>query len=657
MKLIKELLHTTDAYINRLAWAGIVTIEDFIGMVPRVYEDKSKVIESFSYVNLKSKNTLRVTIESIVEEITKNGKKLIKAIIKDANGMYSEAVWFNQSYLLRQFKKWATVILFWKPKYEYGKLTFVSPDIKADTKDRTLIEPVYSELGGIPSAWFSDKMSYLIPYFPSIADGLPEVFRKQKKFLPKSEALKNLHFPESSEAYERARSELAYEELFRLQYQGILRKIARKSDSKERTFSTQLSPDTVKSILANIPYTLTDKQRIVLFQILKDMEADTAMNRLLEGDVGTGKTVVAAIAMLHMLLLNPESQCAFLAPTEILVQQHVKSLGKLFESLGIDLHLMTGSIKESEKRRIKDALATGQIRAIIGTHALLESDVKWKHLALVVIDEQHRFWVEQRKVLERYGNAESIFPHILHMTATPIPRTLALTLFWDQDISLLDEYPKGRIPIHTRVVKENKRQEAYRFIDGELKKWHQVYWISPLVEESESLDIQSATNMKEILSGTFPENNIWLLHGRMKAWEKESIMSDFYSGKIHILSSTSVVEVWVDNPNATVICIEGAERFWLSQLHQFRGRVWRGNMASYCFLFPSREYVGERLLAMERTNNGFELAEMDLELRWPWEVMGTRQSGELDLKLANARDLDLVESIREDIEAWMKMKA
>lgn len=311
---------------------------------------------------------------------------------------------------------------------------------------------------------------------------------------------------------------------------------------------------------------------------------------------------------------------------------------------------------KKQKDEVKYRLKTGETDVVIGTHALLEGDVHFHSLGFVVIDEQHRFGVNQRNALESYSSfsAGGILPHVLNMTATPIPRTLALTLYGDQDLSILDEYPAGRKPIHTAVIPEHQREQAYLAIEEQLRQGRQVYWISPLVEESETLDIANAVNTQELLQSVFPSYQVGLIHGRMKAKEKDQVMQDFYERKIHVLSSTSVVEVGVDNPNATVIVIEAAERFGLSQLHQFRGRVGRGEHQSFCYLFTTKAYNGERLKAMERTNDGFELSEIDLELRGPGEVYGIRQSGVPEFKIADIKDLETVAQIREDIENILK---
>jgi ATP-dependent DNA helicase RecG len=390
------------------------------------------------------------------------------------------------------------------------------------------------------------------------------------------------------------------------------------------------------------------------------MEKPHAMARLLEWDVGTGKTAVALISAIHSIVESGENriQVAIMAPTEILARQHFESMQELLMEYKISSHLLVWSLTKKQKEAVQADIKTWNIDLVIGTHALVQESVVFYNLWFVVVDEQHRFWVKQREVLEKwFGNKTWIVPHNLNMTATPIPRTLALTLYWDQDLSIISQYPKGRKDIYTKVAKnEIQRHEIENFVRAELEKWRQVFWISPLVEESEKIDLANAVHVFENLEAIYQEFNVWLLHGKMKAKEKDAIMKDFAENKIQILSSTSVVEVWVNVPNATIMCIEWAERFWLSQLHQFRWRVGRWAYQSYCYLFPSKWNYTDRLKAMETTNNGFELAEIDLEIRWPGEVYWVRQSWVPDLKVADLKDLELISQIREDIEELFEKK-
>lgn len=746
---------------------------------------------------------------------TSGNKLLTKAIIEDKNGFLAEAVWFNRKYLASQLKvyTWKKILLSGKVKYNYWKVTFNSPEPETDlTKISGWIVPIYSDAQYIPGRWIESKMWNLEKFISDIPENLPEHLIKKYKFMSRKEAFHKVHFPKNSHDLEAAKIRLAYEELYAINYGAISEKHKRFDESEWKSPSIALDAEYVKEIFTHIPFELTGWQKVALFQVLKDMEKTHSMQRLLEWDVWTGKTIVALIAMIHAvkqsernnLTPNPSPQgegsmrqvyknvpkyvkdlskklrekqtntegvfwellrnrkfhnlkfrrqhaiwryiadlycdekklvieldgdihenqkeydgirdevisshwiqviriknkelwrsiediyktlekrlcslslleerefksevihskgswkiqVAVMAPTEILARQHFASMENMLIEFGLTSHLLVGSTTASKKKSIKADLRSGNVDVIIGTHALVQEDVFFENLWFVVIDEQHRFWVRQREVLEKWwGSKSGAIPHNLNMTATPIPRTLALTLYGDQDLSIISEYPKGRKEIHTKVAKNDAhRREIELFIESELKKWRQVFWISPLVEESEKIDLANAVNTYENLVAIFGEFRVGLLHWKMKAKEKEQIMQDFKENKIQVLSSTSVVEVGVDVPNASIMCIEWAERFGLSQLHQFRGRVWRGQYQSYCYLFPTTGQPTDRLKAMERTNNWFELSEIDLEIRGPWEVYGVRQSGLPDLKIADITDLQLVSQIREDIEEMFEEK-
>jgi ATP-dependent DNA helicase RecG len=655
MFLTKSLLHTTDTYIKKLKEAGIETVFDLLSYFPKDIEDKSEVCKQFSHLNIKEKQVVECKIELLTSETTRNKKLLIKAVLVDADGSYAEAVWFNRRFLLQQFQSGDIVLIYGQPKYEYGKLSFPNAEIEHPKANRREIVPVYSDLNYIPGTWIREKILLLRSSIDDIQDTIPEEIRHKKWLRSQSENIRSIHFPRSMEEFDMARRELAYGELFQFQRRGLEKKYELESSSLGLAPKIPLDTELIKTLIERLPFWLTDKQKIVLFQILKDMERPYAMARMLQWDVGTGKTIVALLASIHAIK-KVWVQVAIMAPTEILARQHFGGNESWLMELGIRSDLLVGSLTPRMKEEARARLANGETDIIFWTHALIQDGVRFARLGFVVVDEQHRFGVEQRKSLEEYCSAWEIKPHRLNMSATPIPRSLALTIYGDQDISVLNEYPKWRKPIHTRVVREDQRIEIYRIIEEEVRQGRQVYWISPLVEESETLDIASATNMRDILSGVFPHFTIGLIHGKMNGKEKDQVMQDFYENKIHILSSTSVVEVWVNNPNATIMCIEASERFGLSGLHQFRGRVGRGEHQSYCYLFTTKEYKTDRLRAMEKTNDGFELSEIDLELRWPGEVYGVRQSGVPDFHFADLRDTDLIAEIRSDIEEWMKSK-
>ena len=659
--ITKQILHTTDNYIKSLNKGWIFTVWDMLNFLPKDLEDRTNVLDSFSYINIKDKNTILVKLISIETTKTSGWKILTKAIFEDKNWFMSESVWFNRAYLAKQLEKyiWKKLILSWKVKYDYWKLSFLSPEIETDlSKVQWEVIPVYSDFNYIPWSWFVSKMHNLKSYTSFIIETLPESIIKKYNFISKQQAFEKLHFPLSKHDFELARTRLAYDELYEINYKSISKKIQKQNMSEGKSIAIALNPNLVKDIILKLPFDLTDHQKIALFQVLKDMEKTHSMQRLLQWDVWTWKTIVAAISIIHSILesWNNKIQATILAPTEILARQHFEWLEKLFVSYWLNHALLVWSTTKKQKDILKSQLKSWNIDVIIWTHALLEEDVIFNNLWLVIIDEQHRFWVRQREVLEKYWKND-IFPHSLNMTATPIPRTLALTLYWDQDLSIINEYPAWRKAIFTKVVKnDDERYWIELFVRNQIESWRQVFWISPLVEESEKIDLANAISTFESLTEIFSPFKVGLLHWKMKAWEKQEIMKQFENNEIQILSSTSVVEVWVNVPNATIMCIEWAERFGLSQLHQFRWRVWRWEYQSYCYLFPTFWKTTDRLKAMEKTNNWFELAEIDLDLRWPWEVYWVRQSWVPEFKIADIKDLELVSQIREDIEEIFKVK-
>jgi ATP-dependent DNA helicase RecG len=519
--------------------------------------------------------------------------------------------------------------------------------------------PVYRRINDIRPKQLREIIHELLKEISQseVAETLPADLCKRQRLLNRAAALKQIHFPEDDSSlvdYENARSpahrRLIFEELFWLAL-GLSVKRGRRI--KEKGQAIQID-DTIKRHIASVlPFKLTEAQRRVVKEIFRDLKSAAPMNRLLQGDVGSGKTIVAVISMLAAMENN--CQAALMVPTEILAEQHARNIKRILAASPFRIELLTGSIKSSEKKRLREAIASGAVNAVIGTHAVIQDNVAFKHLGLAVIDEQHRFGVMQRAELRARG----VNPDVLVMTATPIPRSLAMTVYGDLDVSIIDQMPPGRTPIVTKMFADNAddRKAVKQLLHDEMMAGRQVYVVYPLVEESEKMDLRDATRRYEYLRDkVFPRFSVGLLHGRMKAEEKDDVMRRFVSGEIQILVSTTVIEVGVDVPNASVMVIEHAERFGLSQLHQLRGRVGRGAKQSYCVLLASdkqTDVARERLGIMEETNDGFKIAEKDLELRGPGEIMGTRQAGLPEFRVANlVRDLDILQAARKEAEHY-----
>lgn len=635
---ISEIAGIGPRYVQKLEYLNVHKVGDLLLYFPRKYEDLSTIRKIYEMSTVDT-NTIQVKVNTITNKQTRNRRKITLATVSDETGQV-EVVWFNQPYIKDQLKPGKEVILSGKIKLQYGKVVMQSPMFEPVRKKQihtARIVPVYHETEGLTSKWLRHKIEQILPLAKQFVDFLPKHIREEEVLMPYAEAISELHFPRSMKTLEKAKERIGFNELFLFQLASLRRKMEWKSmhgDSKLIPIDEKLIQTFVKSL----PFTLTDSQRVCAYEILKDMSEPAPMLRLLEGDVGAGKTIVATIALLNTL--KQGFQAVLMAPTEILAHQHYEKIAPTLTEFGINTQYLVGSCTGKEKEHIKSGLATGTTDLVIGTHALIQEDVTFKNLGLAIIDEQHRFGVEQRATLKDHGQ-----PHILNMTATPIPRSLALTIYGDQDISIISELPPGRIPIITRVVQPKERKTAYYFIEDHIRKGRQVFVICPLIEESDVLGVRSATEEYEKLQQTvFKEFKVGLLHGRLKAKEKDAVMKKFSQNDIQILVSTSVVEVGIDIPNATIMMIEGADRFGLAQLHQFRGRVGRGTHQSYCLLFTDSHtpQVKERLHAMERYNNGFKLAEIDLQMRGPGEVFGTRQSGIPDLKMASLTDKAMV---------------
>lgn len=649
---VEKLFMVGPAYARRLKNLKIETVEDLLYHFPFRYIDYS-LVSPIAKIQPGETVTLRGVITAIKNEYTARGKKIQKGEITDQSGSI-EAIWFNQPFLVKTLKIGTHVSLSGKADFWGRKVALVSPEYeilrnergpaRTDTVHTGRLVPVYHETYGISSKWLRSRTSPLIEKVaPFIDDFLPTAIKDKHDLLAINPALKQIHFPKNNKEIDEARKRLAFEELFLIHLATFKRKI----NWQEKRLACQLHVDQEKVLQfsQSLPFELTRAQKRALREIFSDLGQNKPMNRLLEGDVGSGKTVVAAAAG-YVAYLN-RIQSAIMAPTEILANQHYQTLKQLLTPLGVKITLLTGAKKKAEV----------DFDLIVGTHTLIYQRARFKNLGLVMIDEQHRFGVEQRGKLIEKGRA----PHILTMTATPIPRTIALTLYGDLDLSVIDEMPQGRKEIKTWVVPPQKRGAAYQWIHQQVKdKENQAFIICPLIEESEHETLQSVraatSEFKRLQKGVFPDLRLGLLHGRLKSKEKSQVLEKFRKGRLDLLVSTPVVEVGIDIPTATIMMIEAAERFGLAQLHQLRGRVGRGSQQSYCLLFTELqgERIIKRLRALERTNIGMKLAEMDLHLRGPGELYGTKQHGFAELKIASFSDLPLIEKTREAAHQLIK---
>lgn len=631
---------------------GIYTVEDLLEYIPRRYLDRSTILT----INQLSEGEDTTVVGRIIKikKIPRPHQRLIVTIY-DRTGIL-DGVWFNQvDYFFKIFKEDQEIAFSGKIGFYRGwQIVHPDFDIIQESKEQLhtgQIIPLYpsgEELRskGLSSRGFRRIIHHALEkYGDQIRENLPENLISKYRLLTKTDALRKVHFPEKMDEISAPLRRLKYEELFYLELLMALRHFNQRSPVKGTIMKT--SGEVIKKVLDKVPYKLTGAQRRVLHEIYDDLKSGHPMNRLLQGDVGSGKTVVALITAL--IAIENHHQVALMAPTEILAEQHFLNMKDLLSQTDISPALLTGSVKASEKSAILEKLTEGKIELIIGTHALLQETVAFKNLSLIIIDEQHRFGVLQRGELIKKGWN----PHVLVMTATPIPRTLAMTLYGDLDTSVIDEMPPGRQPIITAWRTENKLPEVYKFVQEKINSGEQAYIVYPLVEESEKIDLKAATESYHYLQEqVFPGFRISLLHGRMKAEEKESAMSKFKSGQIQILVSTSVIEVGVDVPRATIMLIEHAERFGLSQLHQLRGRVGRGKRKSYCILITPpkiNETAQSRMSMMEKTGDGFLIAEEDLRLRGSGEFFGTRQHGLPDLKYSDLiTDQQIIQTARKD---------
>jgi len=673
---------------RRLKKLGIKTIDDLLFHFPHRYEDFSNLVP-IAKIKLNRNCTVKGKILEIENTRTWKRKMIITtALIEDETGSIL-ATWFYQPYLTKILKEGDDVLLSGKISLGKNGLYLSNPLYEKADEEKTLTHTggfvaVYPETQGLSSKWLRSIIKrVLILFLNRIPETLPENIIKENNFLPIEKALWQIHFPDSLELADKARKRFGFEKLFYIELFFLRERLKL---AKEKAISIPVKLDTIQEFVGSLPFKLTDDQRKSAWQILKDMEKSRPMNRLLQGDVGSGKTVVAAIAALNAFKAG--YQTAFMAPTEILAKQHFQTVYNALKGFKVGIGLLTGKEDKFYSKKLRNEIIEvsrnkllkmikGEINTytkklntkldiLIGTHALIQDKVKFGKLALVVVDEQHRFGVEQRaRLCQGYGGQAKLIPHLLSMTATPIPRTLALTVYGDLDLSLITQMPKGRKKIITKIIGPKDREKTYQFIREQIKQGRQIFVICPRIEKSENRkqkieiveknaspwdDVKAVEEEYEKLSKkVFPDLKLAMLHGKMAMKEKEKVMKNFRNKKTDILVSTSVIEVGIDIPNASVMMIEGAERFGLAQLHQFRGRVGRSEHQSYCFLLTTSpdQLNRKRLKALVDFDSGFELAEKDLEIRGPGDFTGTRQWGIPDLMMDSLRDLKLVEKTRE----------
>jgi ATP-dependent DNA helicase RecG len=636
-------------YGENLKRLGIQTLGDLLYYFPRRYLDFS-LLKPINKLRYGEEVTVIGTIESIATRPIRNGQmQLVEALLSDSTGVL-RLNWFNQVSVARRLRPKTHVSVSGKIEQYLGRLIMRNPawePLEQQQIHTNRLVPIYSSTAGITQRWLRNLMNQVINYWaPRLEDPFSGEFLDEAGLMDLSDALVQIHFPDSWDDLNHARIRHTFDEIFYLQM-GVVGQKRAWLDRAARIFETP--KEWLTTQIERLPYLLTNAQQHALQDISVDLTSGRLMNRLLQGDVGSGKTVVAGLAM--GMVIREGCQVAIMAPTSILAEQHFRNLSDLLVNEDGPLaegqiRMLIGATQESEKNAIREGLANNWIKAVVGTHALIEEPIQFADLEMVIIDEQHRFGVEQRAALRNKGDN----PHLLVMTATPIPRSLALTVYGDLDLTIMDEMPPGRQVIETFVIRTGERERAYTLIRNQVEKGRQAFIIYPLVEESERSEAMAAVEShRQLQEEIFPQMKIGLLHGRLRPEEKEQVMGHFRNGEFQILVSTSVVEVGVDVPNATVMLVEGANRFGLAQLHQFRGRVGRGEHRSYCVLIPEQEddLENQRLAAMASTNDGFKLAEIDLDQRGPGDFLGVRQSGLPELRLASLTDIRTIEKARQ----------
>ncbi len=646
---IRSLKGIGDAKAKQLLRLGVLTVWDLLTHFPVRFEDRTKVSKIFDIENGRYHCVNAIAVSPATEHFVRKGLTYYKLLVRDDTGI-ATCIFFNNKYIKNNFKVGCEYSFYGKVNIRGKNKEILSPEFELSSKTECTkcIVPIYPLTSGISQKFMRNLISESYHLYHSyMRDIIPPNVLRTYSLSPLEFAIKNIHFPADLNSLEIAKKRLVFEEFFILQ--TTLRKM---KFSAEKRQGIKFTDKDITPFLSSLPFTLTNAQKKVTDEILSDLSSGTVMNRLVQGDVGSGKTVIAAVSI--YVCVKNGNQAAMMAPTEVLARQHYNDLSPMLEGLGIRCALLTGSTSQKAKREIYEKLQDGEIDALFGTHALITEKVRFMRLALAITDEQHRFGVRQRMALSEKGNDV----HTLVMTATPIPRTLALIIYGDMDISVIGELPPGRQVIDTYCVGENMRERIYAFIRKEVMKNNRCYIVCPSVEESENIPLKSAQeHFSHLSSKIFPDIPIGLVHGKMKSADKEKAMSDFICGETKILVSTTVIEVGVNVPEATLMVIENAERFGLSQLHQLRGRVGRGSSKSYCVLFCSSfsDDIKERMKIMTKSNDGFKISEKDLTLRGPGDFFGTRQHGALHFKIADlANDLDVLRQSGFAAEALLK---
>ncbi len=632
---------------EQLRVAGLRTVEDILLFLPRKHDDFTHLTTIADLV--PGNVTIRARCEKVSSRPVRRGLTLTTAVLDDGTDKVN-AIWFNQPYRVKQLMEGDEFYFSGVFEYARGRYQLTSPTAEL-AKDVPIqadyLLPIYHAIHGLKSQTVRKVIEELRPLMSVLPETLPEELIVREKLMARSEAILTMHFPKTLDDVTRARERLAFEELFEL---ILASKLNKQANTKLQGYRIPFEQQVVKDFVAKLPFQLTGAQRRAAWDILQDFEKGAPMNRLLQGDVGSGKTVVAGLAARQAA--SSGYQTALMAPTEILAAQHAATLDALLKPFGVGVGLLIGSVKGNARQVLYEQIANGSVDVVVGTHALIQDAVSFHKLGFVVIDEQHRFGVDQRqKLLSKAGK----MPHLLSMTATPIPRSLALTVYGELDVSVLNEKPADRLPVKTEIISPVSAATLYGRVDKEIANGRQVYVICSLIEENPDNEVKSVqAEYKRLKNSVFGHRQIGLLHGKMKASEKDEVMRDFKSGKYDILVSTTVVEVGVDVPNATIMIIENADRFGLAQLHQLRGRVGRGVHQSYCYLMMSTtNKPSERLREVEKSDDGFYLAEVDMNLRGPGEIYGRMQHGALNLQIATLADTELISRAQKVAERFV----